>query len=84
MSIFSLQDRFRWACEHLLAKGIKPTPTELEKFDSRFVNRDGTNISLAHGRFTKIRRQEFIKAGWIFISDKGRFQNGRWEPHPDE
>jgi hypothetical protein len=74
------QQRLYDACLDLIEKGVKPTPTELEKIDPKFVTRKGTNITLSHGRLTHARALAFLEAGWVFKPGNSRFPetNGRW------
>lgn len=53
--------RFRELCRGLLAIGVKPTPTKINRFMGRTGRRKLNNIN---GREANWRRQELIAAGW--------------------
>lgn len=57
----------------------------LEKVEPSFVTRKGTNITLSHGRLSKVRQEEFERAGWTLkIGTGGRgHHTGRWTPPPN-
>lgn len=65
----SLQE-FRALCQSFLERGENPTPTKLAEFGYGYA----ADRTLKSGRYTKVRRQELILAGWTFG------ENGRWQP----
>jgi len=79
------QYRLYWLCEDLLSKGIKPTPTEIEKHEPSMIVRRGRNVNLMNGRLTEARTKAFIDAGWrrVVVSNPKRmttFATYRWQP----
>lgn len=55
------EQRFRSICRGLLAIGVKPTPTKLNRFLGRTGRRKTNNIN---GREAAWRRDELLAAGW--------------------
>lgn len=54
------EQRFRAAVRGLLAIGVKPTPTAI----NRFFRRTRKRMNLINGREAKWRREELLRAGW--------------------
>jgi hypothetical protein len=55
------EQRFRELVRGLLAIGVKPTPTKINRFLGRTGRRKVNNIN---GREAAWRRQELLTAGW--------------------
>ena len=51
---------FRRLCQGLLAIGVKPTPTTL----NRFLHRHRVRFNSINGREARWRREELTGAGW--------------------
>lgn len=71
---------FEIVVRDLLEQNIKPTPTELSKYDESFVDRNHGKITLSHGRLGAIRRRLFIEYGWWFSNPDRYNSNGLWHP----
>ncbi len=52
---------FRQICQGMLAIGVKPTPTTL----NRFLQRSRHKLNNINGRETQWRREELLSAGWL-------------------
>ena len=65
------QAEVRFIIQGLLAKGIKPTPTELAKWGVPTGRQNGGPT--LRGDLASIRQEEFERAGWV------TGKNGRWE-----
>lgn len=55
------EDRFRFIVRGLLAIGVVPTPTKINRFLGRMHRRRTNHIN---GREAAWRRQELLAAGW--------------------
>jgi hypothetical protein len=75
------ETRFRQICRGLLAIGVKPTPTKLNKFLGRTGRHKTNNIN---GREARWRREELLAAGWaapsIWTDPYNPATWSRWEP----
>lgn len=75
---------FRFLVNSLLVKGIKPTPTEIQKWQEamgfKFVYpaTGHSGPSFTGGILVAIRREEFLRAGWTYEPHGG--VNKRWMP----
>lgn len=75
------EQRFRWLVRGLLAIGVKPTPTKL----NRFLGRTRAKLNNINGREAAWRREELLAAGWlepmtILENDYNITTLGHWEP----
>lgn len=68
---------FRNLVRELLAAGVKPTPTYFAKNGLGYTVGFGSGCAFSHGRYSRIRREEFLAAGWTHRPNRG---NGRWFP----
>ena len=70
------ETRFRRLIRSLLARGIKPTPTLINRYLGRTGRRRLNHIN---GREARWRRQELIAAGWTEPSTRTIYRP-HWEP----
>jgi len=56
------EKRFREIVRGMLAIGVKPTPTKINRFLGRTGRRKSNNIN---GREAAWRREELLAAGWL-------------------
>lgn len=73
---------FRQLCRGLLAIGVKPTPTKINRFLGR-TNR--SKVNNINGREARWRREELLAAGWkepmmFFDMNYNPTSLGLWEP----
>lgn len=78
------EQNFRQLCRGLLAIGVKPTPTKINRFLGRTNRNKLNNIN---GREARWRREELLAAGWkeplLYMSPyehNGREYLTDWEP----
>lgn len=71
------EQRFRFIVRGLLAIGVTPTPTKLNRFLGRTRNR----LNNINGREAAWRRQELLAAGWTapVTTNANRY----WDESPD-
>lgn len=65
------EERFRLIVRGMLAIGVKPTPTKLNRFLQRRRNRSNS----INGREAGWRRDELLAAGWL---EPDQTSNDRW------
>ena len=76
------ETKFRMIVRELLAIGIVPTPTKLNRFLGRTKRRKTNSIN---GREAAWRREELLAAGWLEpMATLDQYYNvvtlGRWSP----
>lgn len=68
------EQRFRSIVRGLLAIGVKPTPTKL----NRFLGRRRLRLNSINGREANWRREELLAAGWT--GGGAPTYDSRWSP----
>ena len=71
--------RFRRLLRSMLARGIKPTPTVINRYLGRTTRR---KINSINGREAQWRRDELIAAGWNepYYAGVGSLVANEWSP----
>ena len=69
---------FRRICQGMLAIGVKPTPTTI----NRFMHRHRSRFNSINGREAQWRRDELIEAGWTepnyYTTDRTDSRQPKW------